>query len=187
MMMVMVMVMMMMTIAHLYINLIERPSVDLTVHLTWRFNSLKFARHSDWSVWVPLAPTVSQLTLCWHSALVSSGNSVWRTASNISSSIFNQTYQGKLWFIQPRFSWSSFQLGMDALWMTEYQIEQIESIYWEYKAFKCWWLKDTSLRCVDTLASYGRRLCPMGESSCIKWNKCCGNSEAKALERRYGL
>ena len=39
--------MMMMTIAHLYINLIERPSVDLTVHLTWRFNSLKFARHSD--------------------------------------------------------------------------------------------------------------------------------------------
>ena len=47
MMMVILLVMMMMTIAHLYINLIERPSVDLTVHLTWRFNSLKFARHSD--------------------------------------------------------------------------------------------------------------------------------------------
>ena len=47
MMIVILLVMMMMTIAHLYINLIERPSVDLTVHLTWRFNSLKFARHSD--------------------------------------------------------------------------------------------------------------------------------------------
>ena len=46
-MLLMMLPMMMMTIAHLYINLIERPSVDLTVHLTWRFNSLKFARHSD--------------------------------------------------------------------------------------------------------------------------------------------
>ena len=47
----------------------------------------------------------------------------------------------------------------------------------------CRWVKDTSLRCVDTVASYGRRLCPMGESSCIKWNKCCGKSEAKPLVR----
>ena len=29
--------------SQLYINLMERGSVDLTVHLTWRLNSLKFA------------------------------------------------------------------------------------------------------------------------------------------------
>ena len=40
-------------------------------------------------------------------------------------------------------------------------------------------LNHTSLRCVDVLhVGYGRRLCPMGQSSGIKWNKCCGNSEA---------
>ena len=39
--------MMTMMITHLYINLIERPSVDLTVHLTRGLNSLKFGCQSD--------------------------------------------------------------------------------------------------------------------------------------------
>ena len=44
MMSIMRMQMMTMTMmSQLYINLMERGSVDLTVHLTWRLNSLKFA------------------------------------------------------------------------------------------------------------------------------------------------
>ena len=62
-MMRMQMMMMMMMMSQFYINLMERGSVDLTVHLTWRLNSLKFAVTLIEVSECRGAPN-SQLTLC---------------------------------------------------------------------------------------------------------------------------
>ena len=93
---------------------------------------------------------------------------------------FVKTHQGKCRIIKPRLCWTA------GFGFPEKEREKYEATsanirqYTENENIKR--AREPSLRYVDTVASYGRRLRAMGESSCIKWNKCCGNSgSAKAL------